>query len=285
MSDKSLWQGLGNLVGLGKPSAKPLATSTRRCEAGHPMAVDWLKCPYCEAARTAGVRTRVNPIEDAYPESANPTSADLRPAGRTTRVNQPDAAVAGFEGDEPQSESPESVSTHGSSARRTRIDMDIDSPAEAPRMPAGSSRGATRVLDIPVAGAATPAARRPGPGRRLTGILVCFTWSPLGRVYEVREGRNFCGSGSIAQEGNRDADILVSEDSTMSSEHFLILCQGGTYRISDCNSTNGTYVYGQLIDTLGVELIDGATIQAGATLLMFKKLAAPGAASTDPLPA
>lgn len=285
MSDKSLWQGLGNLMGLGKPSAKPLATSTRRCEAGHPMAVDWLKCPYCEAARTAGVRTRVNPIEDAYPEPANPTSAGLRPAGRTTRVNQPDYDAASFEEDEVQSESPEPGSRPAAGARRTRIDTEIDRPAEVPDMPAGSSRGATRVLDIPVAGTTTPVARRPGPGRRLTGILVCFTWSALGRVYEVREGRNFCGSGGIAQEGNRDADILVSEDSTMSSEHFLILCQGGTYRISDCNSTNGTYVYGQLIDTLGIELLDGATIQAGATLLMFKKLAAPGTASTDLPPA
>ena len=273
MSEKSLWQGLGDLVGLGKPSAKPLATSARRCEAGHPMAVDWLKCPYCEAARTAGVRTRVNPIEDAHLEPPNPNAASPRPAGRTTRINQPDAPAANFEEDETRGESREPLSPPGSGARRTRIDVEVDSQ-ETPARPA-PSRGATRVLDMPDAAAGTLAARRPAAGRRLTGILICFTWSTLGRIYEVREGRNFCGSGGIGQEGRRDADILISEDSTMSGEHFLILCQSGTYRISDCNSTNGTRVHGQLIDTVGVELVDGVTIQAGATLLMFKKLAAP----------
>lgn len=299
MSDKSVWQGIGNLVGgWGKPSsAKPLATSTRRCEAGHPMAMDWVKCPYCEAARNAGERTRINdasssaedlhtdmPPRHAAGATRINTSADggpttdergerLPPAGRReTRIDGPTGfagtAAAGTD-DSDDSDDDGAGSTYQ------------DRPAAGG---AGSPRGATRVLETLSPGAKQ--GQRRGGGRRLTGIVVTFTWSPLGQLFEVHEGRNYGGSGTISSEGQRDADILVTEDSTMSNSHFLILCQGGKYRISDCNSTNGTYVDGELIDPLGIELADGAQIQAGATLLTFKKILPPSAsrAAAAPVP-
>lgn len=296
MSDKSVWQGIGSLVGgWGKSSpAKPLATSTRRCEAGHPMAMDWVKCPYCEAARNAGERTRINDATSAGDDAA--TAMPQRHAAGATRINLADD-------DGPTTdERGERLTLAG--RRETRIDPSADfvgtaaadsdesdddddssraGPGRSAAGGAASARGATRVLEALSPGAKQ--AQRRGGGRRLTGIVVTFTWSPLGQLFEVHEGRNYGGSGTISAEGQRDADILVTEDNTMSSSHFLILCQGGKYRISDCNSTNGTYVDGELIDPLGIELAEGAQIQAGATLLTFKKILPPsGARAAAPPP-
>ena len=272
MTDKS-WKGLGGLVGgWGKSSAKPLPTSTRTCEAGHPMAIDWVKCPYCEAARNAGEKTRIN---DAEGSSANQYIDASMPPVRgpgTTRINMTsdvDAAAASHE--------------HAPHPRRgTQVLPEAAAGGFAARAEPikaagnGGGRGATRVLDV--GAASTPEAQhRPAAGRRLTGIVVTFTWSALGRLYEVHEGRNYAGSGTVSAEGHRDADILIADDTTMSSAHFLILCQGGKYRISDCNSTNGTFVNGELVNALGIDLEDNAHIQAGATLLVFKKVLPPSA--------
>jgi len=274
MSDKSPWRGLGDMVGWGKSSAKPLATSTRRCEAGHPMALDWVKCPYCEAQRNAGEKTRINEPEGRADPRIDAATGPVRGPG-TTRINTaPDFAAGG---------TPNGAASHQRPAppgrRATQILPEaggfaapVDSFSAAAG--GGAGRGATRVLDS----SESPSPqnqRRPGSGRRLTGIVVTFTWSPLGHLYEVHEGRNYGGSGTISAEGHRDADILINDDTTMSSAHFLILCQGGKYRISDCNSTNGTYVNGELVNALGIDLEDNAHIQAGATLLVFKKVLPP----------
>ena len=287
MSEKSVWQGLGNLVGgWGKSSAKPLATSTRRCEAGHPMAMDWVKCPYCEAARNAGEKTRVNEVDPPPDSSSGMPMPPPRHGAGATRINTTLEPAAGFAGLGASSERDAPRPN-----RATRIDPVAADGGGAPQSQsqsryqaashsAGSDppgRGFTRVLD-PSESSTPQAQRHGGGGRRLTGIVVTFTWSPLGQLFEVHEGRNFGGSGTVSAEGQRDADILVLDDTTMSSAHFLILCQGGKYSIKDCNSTNGTYVNGELIDALGIELADSAHIQAGATLLIFKKVLPPSAA-------
>ena len=90
------------------------------------------------------------------------------------------------------------------------------------------------------------------------------------------------GSGFVSREGDRPADVLVPDDDKLSSAHFLILCQRGKYRISDCDSTNGTYVDGEQIDSLGIDLEDGALIQAGSTLFAFQKVRPPSMAPAPP---
>ena len=255
MSEKAPW-GLGNLFG--KAAVKPLSTSVLKCPSGkHAMSAGWNKCPYCEADRNAGEKTRIN-IDDGPAAPAPSSSARPGP----TRIN----TIIG---------APDEVEHVDLSHRETKM---LPEAAESgfgrPRASAsgaGEARGATRVLDMDE----PSAPRRANAARRLTGIVVTFSGSSLGRLYEVHEGRNYGGSGRVAAEGNRECDFLIEDDSTLSSTHFLILCQGGKYRISDCNSTNGTYVEGELIDPLGIELIDGARIQAGATLLQFKKVLPP----------
>jgi hypothetical protein len=187
------------------------------------------------------------------------------------------------------------------SRRPTRVDVDGaddgDTGPDAGARAAGATpvtggggRRPTRVEPpaadepfAPDAGRAGAASRQAGGGRRLTGIVTTFTWSRLGRLYEVRDGRNFAGSGVVSADNDAPCDILVDEDDTLSNAHFLILCQNGKYIISDNFSTNGTFLDGEQIDTRGVELPHDAVIRAGATVFRFQKIApVAGAAGRDP---
>ena len=69
MEEKTIWQRVAGLVGArSERGLRELRTHTRRCPAGHPMAVDWSDCPYCRAQRNA---TELGPAE---PVSAGVTS-------------------------------------------------------------------------------------------------------------------------------------------------------------------------------------------------------------------
>lgn len=274
MSEKSGW--FGNI--LGKHAVKPLVTSAKRCPAGHPMAMDWQKCPYCEAARTATERTRTNTL------GAMPNAGDWSPAGGAatarpgpTRVNDPDPG---------DSEGPAVGGATASSATRrsTVVDSGPGTPypdaAPAPEPPpqsaprGASSRRQTSVMDAQDMATSTAQPRARG-GRRLTGIVFTFSWSKLGQLFEIREGRNYVGSGVVGTEGDRPVDVLLNDDDKLSGAHFLILCQGEKYRIRDCDSTNGTFVNGEQIDSVGIDLRDGSLIQAGATVFVFQMTRAP----------
>ncbi len=265
MSEKTGW--LGGI--LGKHSAKPLPTSAKRCAQGHPMAMDWQKCPYCEAANSAAERTRFTQHEPdatgAARLSTGPTPARPGP----TRVNEPTSAGPTMGG-----------------RRQTLLD-DEEAPRPPPPMASGAPRAAsgggsgrrhTSVMDADDL-KAPQEQRRPGGGRALTGILYTFSWSKLGQLFEIRDGRNYVGSGTVAADGDRPVDVLVSEDDKLSGAHFLVLCQGEKYRIRDCDSTNGTFVNGEQIDALGIDLQDGSLVQAGATLFAFQKVRPPSTAS------
>lgn len=176
---------------------------------------------------------------------------------------------------------PSAAASPPAAASRTSTRIDAPGPAVAASGPAG--RGHTMVDSSP---AGSGVARAGGGGRKLTGIVTSFTWSRLGQLFEVRDGRNFVGSGDVSSENNRRCDICIADDQIMSSAHFLILCQNGKYIISDNLSTNGTFVNDEQIDTRGVELPDHAKIKAGATVFMFQKIiqSAKSGASTEPAP-
>jgi pSer/pThr/pTyr-binding forkhead associated (FHA) protein len=161
-----------------------------------------------------------------------------------------------------------------SGRRKTEVFPDKDS------RPAGSSSG-PRVTKV----FSEPDRREPqdpaGIGRPLTGIVYTYSWSKLGRLYQIGAGRNYAGTADMTAQGE-PTDVHVTQDGTMSSTHFLILCQAGKYRISDCNSTNGTFVENELIDQQGTELKDGARIRAGNTVFIFKKVQPPEAEAERP---
>lgn len=110
------------------------------------------------------------------------------------------------------------------------------------------------------------------PRRKITGVLVSFTWEHDGDLFPIYEGRNFIGKGNLAREESRPCDVLIREDNTMSNEHAMIRCLNGRYQLYDQQSTNGTYVDDQFVETTGAELRDGAKIKTGATLWLFRKI-------------
>jgi hypothetical protein len=281
MSDKSSWQGLGNLVsGLvgGGKTAKPLPTSTRRCDAGHPMAMDWTECPYCKAAQNSSVQSMRGDDPGQTRFSAPPGGHTATAMQGSTRISQPESSgfTSGPEpmrGGNPSSEPRRTMVLGESSVSNGFTGSGRNA---SPDSDAHSGRRSTIVRD-PSEPSSDEIQRRRMGGRRMTGIVVTFSWSQLGQLFVVREGRNYAGSNIDMIEAQRDTSILVPEDGTLSSPHFLILCQGGKYRISDVNSTNGTYVNGNQIDALGIELVDHARIQAGATLFTFQMVRNPAA--------
>jgi hypothetical protein len=248
--------------GSDKSPGKGLPTAERLCNAGHAMGRDWAECPYCKAAANADRQTRVSDSVDS--SSGRQTAESAATALRETRLSSEPAPVPELQGN----------------SRVTRIDP-LAATSEAELNPSYNSSpaaftpdprgGGTRIVmkEDPRA----PAGRVPNTSpRKITGILHTFTWNPAGALFVLRDGRNYGGSGKIALEGNRDADIRIAEDGGMSATHFLILCQSGHYRISDCNSTNGTFVDDKLVDATGIELSDGARIRSGATVFIFQKI-------------
>lgn len=99
-------------------------------------------------------------------------------------------------------------------------------------------------------------------GRRLVGFLVTYNRSPLGRAYNIYEGRNFIG---------RDAscDISVPDDVQMSGRHLSILYRAADnkFKFRDEQSSNGTYINKEIIDE--GELSNYDIIRAGSTIFIF----------------
>jgi len=202
VEEKSLWKKVAGLVSAKGPGTlRELPARTRRCPAGHPMALDWTECPYCKAERSVDEATRLRPAPAAV--SHEPT----------------------------------------------------DQSAIAPTRLHGETLLA---------------------GRPLVGVVFTFTWKMTGQLFPVYAGRNHVGNASTTPMG-APTDILLTDDPTLSGTHFLILYQPdtGQYRIADSNSTNGTIVNGEAIDSQGRELPDDAQILAGKTLFIFRKIRPP----------
>ena len=241
MTERSILKGIGDALRGGlkgsKPGTQPLTTIEHRCPVcRNALDPSWTQCPYCEAKKKAGNQTE-------------------RAAADAT----PDKRANGRRGTQHESDGPAAV---------------LLAAAPLPAAPASAAsanpRGGTLVDASPVG--SPSAARAGGGGRRLTGIVTTFTWSRLGELFKVYDGRNYVGSGDVSSENNRQCDIHVPEDHLLSGAHFLILCQSGKYIISDNLSTNGTFLNGEHIDTRGTELPDNAVIKAGATVFVFQKV-------------
>ncbi|ALL70955.1 FHA domain (plasmid) [Paraburkholderia caribensis MBA4] len=119
---------------------------------------------------------------------------------------------------------------------------------------------------------ATAPTEHRSPRRKITGVLVTFTWERQGDLFALYEGRNVIGKGTVESEGGRPCDVLLSVDATMSNEHAVILCRAGRYELFDSRSTNGTYADDEFVESAGVMLRDGARIKTGETVWLFRKL-------------
>ena len=123
-----------------------------------------------------------------------------------------------------------------------------------------------------------------GDTRRLTGMLVTYTWRPEGEYFPVREGKTFIGNGDVSSEAfHRRCDVHLPHDQTMSAEHALILCRQGNYEILDQISSNGTFLGGQMLKAnQGTELPNYAEIKTGSTLWTFIMVNPPANETVQP---
>ena len=114
----------------------------------------------------------------------------------------------------------------------------------------------------------------PGPGAapggapaaqaisKLVGWLVTFSNLPTGEDYRIREGRNTIGMDS------NECDVLLGNDSAVSSKHAVIMYRDGVFQVRDNDSTNGTYVNGSDIFGKGAVVLNkGDKVRVGGTEL------------------
>jgi hypothetical protein len=117
--------------------------------------------------------------------------------------------------------------------------------------------GADRPTSGPVVG---PAAAQ----RKLTGWLVSFTLSPFGVDFRLFEGQNVIGRDS-------KCTVRLSEDSSVSSEHAILLCRNGKYYLQDKMSTNPSFLNGEELPPGHTsEIRDGDELTIGKTKLWIR---------------
>lgn len=106
------------------------------------------------------------------------------------------------------------------------------------------------------------AAKAGEEGRKLVGFLVTYNRTPMGKAFNIYEGRNYIG---------RDAscDISIPDDNQMSGKHLLIRYLSGNNKFSfkDEMSSNGTYINKELLDEGELQNYD--IIRVGSTLFIF----------------
>jgi len=101
--------------------------------------------------------------------------------------------------------------------------------------------------------AAAPAARRVSPVSRLTGIGGMY----LGTVFDLTPGEHGIG--------RQDADLELAGDNQVSRRHAsLSVSEAGVATLTDADSTNGTFVNNQRIQS--IELAPGDTVRIGTSL-------------------
>jgi hypothetical protein len=102
---------------------------------------------------------------------------------------------------------------------------------------------------------------KPASTRKIVGWIVSFTMNPNGADFRLFEGRNILGS-------DPGCDIVVPNDSQVSSKHLTILYRMGELKFKDELSTNGTFINEEFKEE-GV-LKDNDSIRIGSTIFKLR---------------
>lgn len=206
-------------------------------------------CPLCPSSATSNMNPVSNPTVAVPNESPAPH----------TRVIQPTAAQAnmagGYGGGAPQMQ--HAADPTGST--RVAQAMGAQRAQNAQQAPTHAAPRTTIRRNPAMMGGA---ARPDEGGRKLVGFLVTYNRTPLGKAFNIYEGRNYIGRDA-------DCDVAISDDNQMSGKHLLIRYLSGNNKFSfkDEMSSNGTYVNKQLLDE--GELHNYDIIRVGSTLFIF----------------
>lgn len=199
-------------------------------------------CPLCPSSANNSNNTASN-LTMAAPDE---------PSGAHTRVVQPSMNQGGVPNGFPNMQMPQDPT--GS----TRVSPSIKQQAQENVVPSGGAKTTIR-RNPAVMGAAPKAGEE---GRKLVGFLVTYNRTPMGKAFNIYEGRNYIG---------RDAscDISIPDDNQMSGKHMLIRYLSGNNKFSfkDEMSSNGTYVNKELLDEGELQNYD--IIRVGSTLFIF----------------
>ncbi len=223
----------------------------KQCPNGHvyDQSIYGDTCPLCPPPSAAGGSAPVNATMAAADDFSAPHTRVANPGGGKTSVFPGGGGIAGGRVD------PTGDTTVSSPLRKPQ-------PQPAPVQPQSSPRTVIRpgrAGAMPLAGAA---AKNAVEGRKLVGFLVTYNRTPMGKAFNIYEGRNFIGRDA-------DCDISVPDDTQMSGKHMLIrfLTGDGKFRFRDEMSSNGTYVNKQLLDEGELQNYD--IIRVGSTLFIF----------------
>jgi hypothetical protein len=114
-----------------------------------------------------------------------------------------------------------------------------------------------------VASGTIPEQKPVANSRKIVGLLVTYSWKPLGDVFPVYEGRNWIGRST-------EADVSLPYDPTLSSENSFIIYRQGRFMITDRESMGGTDVNEETVwPGQAVNLPNYARIRAGSTIWTF----------------
>ena len=200
-------------------------------------------CPLCPSSANTGSNT-----------APNIGMAPGEPSGAHTRVVPPSNPGGGIPGGFPNMHA--QMDPTGS----TKVSPNVQQQVQGGSQPQSSQKttDGPRTIIRP-----RPGATRPNEeGRKLVGFLVTYNRTPMGKAFNIYEGRNFIG---------RDAscDISIPDDNQMSGKHMLIRYLSGNNKFSfkDEMSSNGTYVNKELCDEGELQNYD--IIRVGSTLFIF----------------
>jgi len=203
-------------------------------------------CPLCPSSANTGSNTASNMNMAAPGESSGAHTKVVQPV-----VEPSNSIPNGFPGMQAQQD------PIGS----TKVSANIRQQAQGTGQPQSQNTGARTTIRR------NPAMMGGGvkvgeDGRKLVGFLVTYNRTPMGKAYNLYEGRNYIG---------RDAscDISIPDDNQMSGKHMLIRYLSGNNKFSfkDEMSSNGTYVNKELLDEGELQNYD--IIRVGSTLFIF----------------
>lgn len=201
-------------------------------------------CPLCPSSANTGI----NPTPNMTVAAPGGTP------GAHTKVVTPSNSVSGYPGGFPNMQS--QIDPTGS----TKVAPNLQQNVQGTPQPQGPAAGARTTIRRPTGMGG--AGKSEGDSRKLVGFLVTYNRTPMGKAFNIYEGRNYVG---------RDAscDISIPDDNQMSGKHMLIRYLSGNNKFSfkDEMSSNGTYVNKELLDEGELQNYD--IIRVGSTLFIF----------------
>ncbi len=224
----------GTQISDSQSSCPQCASAGKTCPGGkHTMDPTWTECVYCKQEKVAARQTPAQPVRFATVVENPILRGHERPAP--------------YKGDNPLPPRPI---------------RPINAPLVNPTQPSvGQSsrpRTHTEFRPIPHLASEGPSVSR---DRKIVGVLVSYSWAPEGRIYPIREGRNFIGR-------DKDCEVCVPEDTTLSAQNSHITFRQN-FVIGDMVSMTGTDVDGVPIEEQFRSLSNYATIRAGSTHFTF----------------